>query len=342
MQPNIAMRLELLIPTLRRPNLIRGALASIVRADIPARMRVSVTVINNDRAAGPPGLEQTLRSMPIPTALLHEPRPGKSVALNTAVARSTAEFLGFVDDDEELDGRWFRVAEEALQAEAVDFIGGRSLPMSRESIPAWIPAEYPAVLGIADAGSEPRVFGPGFPAMLTGGNAVIRRAVLERIGPFSPVLGPKAERRLFSCEDEDMYLRLVDAGARGRYVPELIVYHHVHPERLRKGYYRAWCFWNGASKGVLSRRRRAGVPTIAGVPRYIFGEAARGVLSWARTAVARGPADRHLAAELPLWHLAGQLYGRHFPHAAARDTSLPRSAQSREDPVSATAYDVRA
>jgi glycosyltransferase involved in cell wall biosynthesis len=335
------MRLELLIPTLRRPNLIRGALESVARADVPARMQVSVTVINNDTTAELPGLDQVLRSMRFPTALLHEPRPGKSVALNTAVARSTADVLGFVDDDEELDRRWFRIAEDALQAETVDFIGGRSLPMWRESIPAWVPAEYPAVLGIADAGTEPRAYGPGFSAMLTGGNAVIRRALLERIGPFSPVLGPRAERRLFSCEDEDMYLRLVDAGARGRYVPELVVYHHVHPERLRKSYYRAWCFWNGASKGVLSRGRRPGVPTIAGVPRYVVGEAARGAMTWLRTTVAGGPADRHLSAELPLWQLAGRLYGRHFPHAAARDKARPRSGQPRNDTGSATAYDIR-
>jgi hypothetical protein len=84
------------------------------------------------------------------------------------------------------------------------------------------------------------------------------------------------------------------------------------------------------------------VPTIAGVPRYVFGEAARGVVAWLRTTAARGPADRHLAAELPLWQLAGRLYGRHFPHAAARDKARPRSGQPRKDTVAATGYHVRA
>ena len=47
-----------------------------------------------------------------------------------------------------------------------------------------------------------------------------------------------------------MYLRLLDAGARGQYLPDLLVQHVVHPDRLSKRYFRSWCFWNGASKGV--------------------------------------------------------------------------------------------
>ena len=153
--------------------------------------------------------------------------------------------------------------------------------------------------------------GPTFPGVLMGGNAIISRAMFATVGPYSPDLGPRLDRRLFSCEDEDMYWRLVDAGARGRYLPNLIIYHYIHRDRLRKAYYRAWCFWNGASKGVLSRRRRSTLPHIAGVPRYVFGDALRGLWSCLRTALTGGPAQVRISGELPAWHLAGHLYGRH-------------------------------
>jgi hypothetical protein len=110
-----------------------------------------------------------------------------------------------------------------------------------------------------------------------------------------------------------MYWRLLEAGARGRYLPNLVVHHHVHPERLQKGYYRSWCFWNGASKGILGRRRPMQVASIAGVPRYAIGEALSGLLTWLRSLLPGGTASRRMAGELPVWHLAGRVYGRFWP-----------------------------
>jgi glycosyltransferase involved in cell wall biosynthesis len=305
------MRLDLLVPTFRRPHLLQRALESLTRAEPPRRLRVGITIINNDVCPELPGLGTTLGSVPFATRVLHEPRPGKSVALNTAIAASTADYLGFIDDDEELAPNWFRVVEDALAADPVDFLGGRVLPLPGTEIPSWVPLEYRAVLGTADSGPVELAYGPGFPGMLKGGNAVISRHTLDKVGPYSPELGPTAEQRLFSCEDEDMYLRLVAAGASGRYLPDLIVYHCVHTDRLSIDYYRRWAFWQGASKGVLDRRHPTAFRQIAGVPRYAYGEATRGLLTWLRAKASGGSARVRLTAELPIWNLVGRLYGRH-------------------------------
>jgi glycosyltransferase involved in cell wall biosynthesis len=323
------MRLDLLIPTLRRPHLLRRALESVARAERPRRLQVAVIVINNDARPELPGLEPTLASLPFPTRLLHEPQPGKSAALNAAIAASTADYIGFIDDDEELAPDWFRVVEDALEAVPADFLGGRVLPFPGTDIPAWVPAVYPAVLGTADSGPTELPYGPDFPGMLKGGNAVISRATLERVGPYSSELGPTVDGRLLSCEDEDMYLRLVAAGAHGRYLPNLVVYHCLHADRLRKSYYRAWSFWQGTSKGVLDRRHRTSFRKIAGVPRYAYGAAVRGLFTWVRTTLAGGPADIRMAAEMPIWNLAGRLYGRHR-RSPRPTTSSPSGTPKRE------------
>lgn len=310
------MRLDLLVATYRRPLALAGLLDSIGAADHPDSLHVRVTVINNDLQPAGRELHDRLAALPFPGGIIDEPTPGKSHALNMAIGQSTAEYIGIVDDDEELDRGWFQAVEKTLSREELDFIGGRSLPLWAEEPPSWIPPNYPAVLGIADVGVQARDYGPDFPGMLIGGNAVISRAMLSRIGGFCSALGPRKGRRLLSCEDEDLYRRLLDNGARGKYIPELIVYHRIHPERLTRRYHRAWSFWNGASKGVLSRWRTSPFPTVAGVPRYCYGEAVRGAVSWARLLGRRDAERDRFSAELPLWHLLGLLYGRHFPGSA--------------------------
>ena len=302
------MRLEILIPTFKRPALVRAALASVARAAPPRAMEVSVTVIDNDTQ--PLVLAREVFDGPYPVRVLHERRRGKSASLNAGIAASTADYIGLIDDDEQVAPDWLQVVEQALEGREFDFIGGPVVLLPVDEAPDWLPAGYPAVLGSADGGSVPLHYGPDFPGILMGGNAVIARALLRSVGPYCTSLGPRPDRRLCSSEDEDMYWRLLDAGARGRYLPNLVVHHHVHPERLEKRYYRSWCFWNGASKGILSRRRPTSVAQVAGVPRYALGEAFFGMVAWLRSLLPGGLAAQRMSGELPLWHLAGRIYGR--------------------------------
>ena len=101
-----------------------------------------------------------------------------------------------------------------------------------------------------------------------GGNAVIRRSVLTRVGPYRTDIG-RSGTRLMSCEDEDMFKRLLASGARGFYRPDLIIHHYVSPERVTRSYFRKWCFWHGVSLGILDRQHAQNVPYMLGTPRYL-------------------------------------------------------------------------
>src|SRR6185369_11590229 len=140
-----------------------------------------------------------------------------------------------------------------------------------------------------------------------GGNAVFTRGTLEKVGPYSTSLG-RSGNRLLSCEDEDMYERLLAAGARGMYVPELIIHHFVPTERLTKRYHRTWCFWQSVSSAVLDRIRPQPTAYVLGVPRYFYGRALRGMF---RVVSITDPESR-FSNELSLWELAGFFYGKHF------------------------------
>ena len=79
------------------------------------------------------------------------------------------------------------------------------------------------VIGWAEMGeSIQQLRKPSRTAMLMGGNAVVRRFGPRRgLAPTQTDLGRTSEGRLLSCEDEDMFARLLAIGARGFYRPDL-------------------------------------------------------------------------------------------------------------------------
>lgn len=309
------LSLDVLIPSYNRAPFLRTLLQSLGAAPVPSSLAVTVTVIDNDSAdetvavvdeLAPPGGGR-LR-------YLREPRAGKSAALNTGIAATTGDLIALLDDDEVIAPHWFACIAATFQDGTVDFISGRCLPQWQAlAPPSWLPAAYPAVIGALDGGTCVRQFRKDYDGCLSGGNSVIRRTILERVGAFSQRLGPRADHRLLCCEDEDIYLRLIDVGARGRYVPDLLVYHHVHPTRLTRRYHRNWCFWRGVSKALLHEGRRQDLPHVGSIPRFLYGAAARGLLRMLRSSITEAA---RFDAELAVWDLVGFVYGRYFFRSA--------------------------
>ena len=116
-----------------------------------------------------------------------------------------------------------------------------------------------------------------------------------------------------SGEDEELYGRLLASGAKGMYLPNLKIYHHVGPERLTKKYFRSWCFWRGVSLGLLERTRKQDCAYLFGVPRWHYRSAARGLASGVKGLFVNAKEEREaFTAELALWDFVGLFYGKHF------------------------------
>jgi len=304
------MQLDVVIPTYNRSVLLRKALASLLNARVPPSLEVRITVVDNNSTDDTRDVilaEQERTNGRV--SYVFEKRQGRSPALNAGVAATTGTHVGFIDDDEEVDASWYEQIVSVFAENDVDFIGGPYVPRFETAVPEWLPREYGSVIGAIDSGTQRVPFDRNYPGILMGGNAVFKREILERVGPYSTALG-RSGNRLLSCEDEDMYERLLAAGARGLYVPELIIYHFVPTERLTKRYHRNWCFWQSVSFAVLDRIRPQPTAYVLGVPRYFYGRALRGMVGMAK--VWNGGASSRFSNELPLWELAGFFYGKHF------------------------------
>jgi hypothetical protein len=101
------------------------------------------------------------------------------------------------------------------------------------------------------------------------------------------------------------------------YLPDLVIYHYIPPERLTKRYHRRWCFWHAVSMGVLDREMPQRVSYLGGIPRYLYGQAARALLRKVRNLRGQNQA-RSFSDELAVWNLAGFFYGKHLYKRSAR------------------------
>jgi glycosyltransferase involved in cell wall biosynthesis len=319
------MRLDVIIPTYNRCDMLARTLQSLLDAVRPSSMEIGVTVVDNNSTDATRALvEQWRGKFAGSLEYVFERRQGRSHALNAGIAHTDGDLVGMIDDDEEVDAEWFRQVERWFSDSDIDFIGGPYLPRWGAEPPEWLPRTHRGVIGWVENGNEVVPFGPGNDAILMGGNAVVRRETLRKVGAYSSTLGRTATR-LWSCEDQEMFDRLMSIGARGLFVPELIIYHFVPPARLTRKYHRSWCFWRGASLGVMDRTKREPVVYLLGVPRYLIGNAVRGLGVLARGLFGKREPATSFSSELAVWDLAGFFYGKHLyrskPDVSAQDSN---------------------
>ena len=301
---------SVLICTHNRSGLLSEALQSLAqtRTTLPWEL---VLVDNGSRDDTRRIVAQHAAGFPVPLRYVFEPRLGKSIALNTGIGRAAGQVIVFGDDDQRFAEDWVERSCAALIADPdIDYTGGPVLPLAPSVLPRWLDlehSEYRSPLGVVDYGTEPFIFEER-KRIAGGGNMAVRRTLLDRIGGFSDHLGRRG-RSLLGQEQAEFFSRSRAAGARGAFVPDMRVWHHVPPERLHRRYFLRWWYWKGI--GHARWHAMAGcteygldmknVSRIAGVPRFVFGEAARALLD----AVARRPRASDAPARLlPLLRLA--------------------------------------
>src|SRR5262249_6262683 len=95
---------------------------------------------------------------------------------------------------------------------------------------------------------------------------------------------------------------------------------------VTKRYHRRWCFYRGISLAQIDRERPEPVAHLFGVPRYLFGNVGRAGLNLTRALCSRRrDPERIFSNELPLWDLAGFVYGKWF----ARGRAIRRTRRDR-------------
>ena len=277
-----------LICTFNRANLLGETLESLSALNVSTAIKWDVLIVDNRSTDHTPAVVRAFQSSyPVPLRYLYEPQQGKSYALNTGLNATRSRFVLFTDDDVRVSPDWLEAAIAPMVADgAVDYTGGPVFPIWEAPSPPWLRSDRGDLWGaiaILDYGASSFVFEEQ-ERIPIGANMAVRRRLLDAVGGFDPELGRRGTS-LLGQEQAEFFCRARLAGARGRYVPEMSVHHHVPAQRLTRSYFRRWWFWKGISRARLHRAHPLSdggaaseeIKRVAGFPVFAIAEMARNV-----------------------------------------------------------------
>jgi succinoglycan biosynthesis protein ExoM len=234
-----AIDVSIVVPTYRRPDLLRAAIESLF-GQLGLTVGVEIVVIDNDPAGSAEHMSARMASASAMTLrYLREPRPGISYARNAGVAASRGSYIAFLDDDEAASPTWLASLLATMREHAADIVVGPVRPC------------FPA--GMAVSSYARRIYErdakapTGQPVEWSGiGNALLRRdRCLAAEVPFDPQFG------LSGGEDTIFLARLREQGRRIVWCAEAAVTEVVPPDKLTANYLLRRAFRTGQTTAFL-------------------------------------------------------------------------------------------
>jgi glucosyl-dolichyl phosphate glucuronosyltransferase len=314
------MDITVIVCTFNRSGLLQTALESIAASEVPPGIAWEIVVADNNSNDGTRRVvEDIIRRHPGRFRYVFEPCPGKSNALNSAIAAAKGDVLAFVDDDITVHPRWLYALTSPLLNGPWIGSGGRVLAEWQSAPPAWLDTESWILAG-------PMVhFDLGLEAgqlheTPVGTNMAFRKTVFERYGGFRADLGPRPGSEIRN-EDSEFARRLLQAGEPLYYEPSAIVYHPIPENRLTKDYFLAWWFSKGRT-GI----REAGVSSevrwrVCGIPLAYVRRLIRWTIQWMFTLNNKG----RFGCRVCVWKLFGEI--KEFREASSAP-ALPGQASA--------------
>lgn len=212
------MNLNIVVATHNRSANVRDLLEGLLRCRISSGWDWDIWVIdNNSNDATPDTVSQFVAASPNRIHYLFEPVPGKSVALNRGIRKSSGDVVVFTDDDCIPDPCWLEnIAREFSCRPELGILGGRIELYNPQDLPITIrtSGERRLLSNAADVFS-----------FIAGCNMAVRRGVLDLVGGFDTRLGPGAPR-VTAAEDPDYIYRAFRKEVRIEYVPDVLVFHN--------------------------------------------------------------------------------------------------------------------
>ncbi|MDP8922395.1 MAG: glycosyltransferase [Chloroflexota bacterium] len=200
--------MSVVIPTHRRPGLLRRCLAALARQEYPPD-RLEIVVVEDGEPAGAEEVVAEFRASGVGVDVLFTriARSGPAAARNAGWQLARGEIIAFTDDDTLADPHWIAASVRSF-ARGADAVSGRTVvPLPARPTDAQRNAKRLETAPFATC------------------NAFCRRDLLQAVRGFDP--------RFTSAyrEDSDLQFTLLDAGARLVRNADAVVVHPPRPEQ---------------------------------------------------------------------------------------------------------------
>jgi len=215
---------SIILCTRNRAEYLSLTLESLAGVRLPKGFETELLVVDNASTDETSGVVAAARIPQMTVRYHYEPRAGKSVALNNAIARAQGDLLLFTDDDILVPRDWIQgLCEPILRGEAHAVCGAVRIP-PHLNLP-WMDNYHRGWLASTEDFRESDINN------MVGGNMAFTHEVLEQVPALDPQLGAGMrgyhEESLFTWQ-----LRL--AGYRVKYLPHVVAEHHFSKSRLNR------------------------------------------------------------------------------------------------------------
>lgn len=141
------MTLDVLLPTFNRAGLLERTLESLIRAERPVGLELTVYVIDNNSTDSTREAVREYQRRFANVEYVLELEQGVSAALNAGIRVGNGELIAIINDDEEIDGCWLQVICRFFRETDFDFASGPYKPNWSRPKPDWITGEFGAAVG---------------------------------------------------------------------------------------------------------------------------------------------------------------------------------------------------
>ena len=308
------MSVSVILPTFRRPDGLRAALASLMAQ---SRQPDEIIIVDNDPAgSAAQGVANARAVARCKVVYVHEARPGVANARNAGWAAATGRYIAFLDDDEIASAGWLEALLASVETLPADVVFG---PLRGEALDA------PA--GLRGSLAERLYSRPGpssdqrLDAPYGCGNSLVDRAAFTLSDtPFDPRMN------VSGGEDDLFFAELKRQGARFGWSARAHAVETVEPRRTRWRYLlaRSFAFGQGATQSAANAqpRRRAGIAfwMIVGLGQMLCYGALAAVTALFRHGSAAGWLDRSVQGAGKLFWVEAfepRFYGEAVPADSA-------------------------
>lgn len=239
MTGRLVQHVDIAICTWNRREMLANALASLCKMRVPARVTVSVIIVDNNSTDGTPEFLKEFVSAVgdgISFEILNESQQGHAVCRNRAIESATGELILWTDDDIIASENWLeRYLEFVKDDPESSFWGSVIKPEFPNGTPAWISENWDELKGCfadRDLGEAPLDFNAV--RLPYGANFGILTEVQKQYR-FDSSLGRCGDAVM--GEDEfDLFRRLLSHGHSGTWVPHAKISHQIPASRSSQEY----------------------------------------------------------------------------------------------------------